>query len=103
MTTVRPGVAAALYDTTPPRRDVRGEFTGDPIDDDVLDRVVRAAHAAPSVGLTQPWDFVVIRATTTRQRFRDHVMAERQTFAEALASDRARQFGDIQIDAIMEA
>ena len=96
-------VARAVFDTIHRRRDVRGEFTGDPVDDDVLDRVLCAAHAAPSVGLTQPWDFVVIRATTTRQRFRDHVMAERQTFAESLASDRARQFCDIKIEGIMEA
>jgi 5,6-dimethylbenzimidazole synthase len=102
VTTARSGVAD-VYDTIHRRRDVRAEFTGERIDDEILGRVLRAAHAAPSVGLTQPWDFVVIRATTTRQRFRDHVMEERLTFADTLASDRARQFADIRIEGIMEA
>ena len=51
-----------LYEVIRTRRDVRAEFTGDPVPDDVLRRVLSAAHAAPSVGHSQPWDFVLVRA-----------------------------------------
>ncbi|PRC60730.1 5,6-dimethylbenzimidazole synthase, partial [Mycobacterium sp. ITM-2017-0098] len=51
-----------LYDVINRRRDTRREFTGAPIEDDVLQRVLLAAHAAPSVGMSQPWDFVLVRS-----------------------------------------
>ena len=41
-------------------RDVRGEFLPNPIPEKVLERVLRAAHHAPSVGFMQPWDFIVV-------------------------------------------
>ena len=43
-----------LYDIIMARRDVRAEFTGDPIPEAALRRLLAAAHAAPSVGLTPP-------------------------------------------------
>lgn len=55
-----PGPRAAFYDVVTRRRDVRAEFSGEPVDPAVLERVLSAAHAAPSVGLTQPWDFVLV-------------------------------------------
>ncbi len=43
-----------IYDVIHRRRDVRGQFTGEPVTTEVLDRILAAAHAAPSVGLSQP-------------------------------------------------
>ena len=94
---------AALYEAIMRRRDVRSEFTGAPLPDAALLRLLSAAHAAPSVGLTQPWDFVIVRAEATRRLFRDHVTTERQRFAETLAGDRSRLFERIQIDGILES
>lgn len=85
------------------RRDVRGEFTGEPIDDDVLDRVLGAAHSAPSVGLSQPWDFVLVTRESTRQTFAEHVRGERDVFAETLDTGRAATFANIKIEGIMES
>jgi 5,6-dimethylbenzimidazole synthase len=73
------------------------------VDSHVLSRVLSAAHAAPSVGLSQPWDFIVIRSPVTRRRFHDHVMAERDVFAESLPPDRARTFAGIKIEGILDA
>ncbi len=92
-----------LYDTIFARRDVRGQFTGEPVDPTALQRVLAAAHAAPSVGLSQPWDFVVVSDHETRGSFRSHVESERDTFARSLDEDRARLFGDIKIEGILEA
>jgi 5,6-dimethylbenzimidazole synthase len=96
-------ISTSIYQTIMRRRDVRGEFTGDPIPPSVLLRLLGAAHAAPSVGLTQPWDFIVVESRTTRERFRQHVLAERETFAATLALERAARFAPIKIEGILES
>lgn len=94
---------AELYDVINRRRDVRREFTGDPIDEDVLLRVLEAAHRAPSVGLSQPWDFVLVRDQATREQFRDHVRTERDTFAASLPPERQQTFAKIKVEGICES
>ncbi|MGW4293101.1 5,6-dimethylbenzimidazole synthase [Micromonospora chersina] len=92
-----------LYDVIHRRRDVRAEFTGEPVPDDVLDRILTAAHAAPSVGNSQPWDFVLVRDPGTRRRFHAHVQVERDTFAATLDGDAAERFARIKIDGVLES
>ncbi|MFI6331507.1 5,6-dimethylbenzimidazole synthase [Micromonospora chersina] len=92
-----------LYDVIHRRRDVRAEFTGEPVPDDVLDRILTAAHAAPSVGNSQPWDFVLVRDPGTRRRFHAHVQSERDTFAATLDGDAAERFARIKIDGVLES
>jgi 5,6-dimethylbenzimidazole synthase len=92
-----------LYEVINRRRDTRAEFTGDPIPDEVLRRVLLAAHSAPSVGLSQPWDFVLVSDPVVRQRFRDHVTTERETFAADLDPDRAALFAKIKVEGILES
>jgi 5,6-dimethylbenzimidazole synthase len=92
-----------FYEVVTKRRDVRAEFTGHPVADDVLHRVLSAAHAAPSVGLSQPWDFVVIRDPDTRKAFQEHVANEREVFAAQLQGDRAQTFSRIKIEGILSS
>ena len=93
----------SLYDVLHRRRDVRGEFTGEPIPDEVLRRVLTAAHSAPSVGLSQPWDYVLVRDEATRRSFREHVLAERDVFDAKLSGERAETFARIKVEGIMES
>lgn len=92
-----------LYDVIARRRDVRTEFVDEPLDDDVLWRVLGAAHRAPSVGLTQPWDFVVVRDRAVRSRFAEHVAQQRRAFAEGLDGERAERFGPITVQGVLGA
>ncbi|GAB2859725.1 5,6-dimethylbenzimidazole synthase [Nocardioides pacificus] len=92
-----------LYETIFRRRDVRAEFTGESVPDDVLTRVLGAAHAAPSVGHTQPWDFVLVRSKATRARFREHVQREREVFASTLEGERRDTFDRIKVEGVMES
>ncbi|MHA0285103.1 5,6-dimethylbenzimidazole synthase [Mycobacterium sp. C3-094] len=92
-----------LYDVIRRRRDTRREFTGAPVPDDVLERVLLAAHAAPSVGMSQPWDFVLVRSRETLRAFRDHVATEREVFASTLTGERAEMFSRITIEGICES
>ena len=66
-----------LYETIFRRRDIR-EFISDPIPDEVLARVLVAAHHAASVGFTQPWDFIIVRDVEQRRRVRQVFEDERQ-------------------------
>lgn len=91
----------AFYQVLNRRRDVRAEFSGAEIPEDVLRRVLGAAHAAPSVGLSQPWDFVLVKNMDTRRAFRDHVMTERQIFADELSGERASTFSKIKVEGIL--
>jgi nicotinate-nucleotide--dimethylbenzimidazole phosphoribosyltransferase len=83
------------------RRDVR-RFRPDPVDDALLERVLEAAHRAPSVGLSQPWRFVVVRSTETRARVR--ALAERERARQAPRfGPRARAFLDQKVEGVLEA
>jgi 5,6-dimethylbenzimidazole synthase len=92
-----------LYDIITARRDVRGEFTGGRADPDALERILAAAHAAPSVGLSQPWDFIVIDDHGIRSTFREHVLDQRAVFAAMLPPERRRLFDAIRIEGILGA
>jgi len=92
-----------LYEAIHRRRDVRGQFTGAPVDPEALERVLAAAHAAPSVGLTQPWDFILVANEATRHLFSDHVQTERDLFAETLPPERAGVFAGIKVDGVLES
>ena len=92
-----------LYEVVHRRRDTRAEFTGAEIPPDVLRRVLTAAHAAPSVGLSQPWDFVLVRDESIRRAFRDHVQAERSVFSAQLDQERAETFSRIKVEGVMES
>ncbi|WP_312856065.1 5,6-dimethylbenzimidazole synthase [Nocardioides stalactiti] len=94
---------AALYDVIARRRDVRAEFTGEEVGEDRLLRVLDAAHRAPSVGMSQPWDFVVVRDPAVRRTFRDHVATERETFAASLPEERRGTFATIKVEGICES
>ncbi|MGI5521583.1 5,6-dimethylbenzimidazole synthase [Micromonospora sp. CA-259024] len=92
-----------FYETIHRRRDVRAQFTGAPIPDETLDRILTAAHAAPSVGISQPWDFILVRDPELRQEFHRHVERERDTFAATLDGAAAERFTRIKIDGVRES
>ncbi len=92
-----------LYDVIHRRRDVRGQFTGAPVPGEVLDRILAAAHAAPSVGLSQPWDFILVGDRRPRETFHRHVAGEREVFAATLTGEAARRFARIKIDGVLES
>ncbi|MFF8377616.1 nicotinate-nucleotide--dimethylbenzimidazole phosphoribosyltransferase [Streptomyces sp. NPDC015661] len=84
------------------RRDIRNGFRSDPIPHEVLLRVLEAAHTAPSVGHSQPWDFVVIRSAETRQTMHELAQRQREAYAKSLPKARAKQFKELKIEAILD-
>ncbi|MGW2345224.1 nicotinate-nucleotide--dimethylbenzimidazole phosphoribosyltransferase [Streptomyces sp. NPDC001661] len=84
------------------RRDIRNGFRSDPIPHEVLLRVLEAAHTAPSVGHSQPWDFVVIRSADTRRAMHELAMRQKDAYAKSLPKGRAKQFKELKIEAILD-
>ena len=93
----------AVYKTIFNRRDVRAEFKSDPIPDDVLMRILTAAHHAPSVGFMQPWDFVIVRSDQTKQKLKQGFI-QANAEAEALfEGERKEQYRSLKLEGILEA
>jgi nicotinate-nucleotide--dimethylbenzimidazole phosphoribosyltransferase len=93
----------ALWRVFEARRDVRRRFLPEQVRDDVMQRVLRAAHMAPSVGLSQPWDFLLITDTATKRRVVEHVEEQRRKFSASLSAARAQHFDRLKIEAILSA
>lgn len=98
-----PAEREAVYRAIRDRRDVRTGFRPDPIPDAVLTRVLESAHRAPSVGFSQPWDFVVVADTETRHKVRELARRQRDAYAGRLPGARARAFSGLKVEAILEA
>ena len=84
------------------RRDIR-EFISDPIPDEVLARVLIAAHHAASVGFTQPWDFILVRDLERRRRVKEVFEAERQKNAAQFSGERREKYLSLKLEGILEA
>lgn len=98
-----PAEIDAFYAVAGARRDVRNGFLPDPVDDDVLTRILAAAHQAPSVGLSQPWDFLVLREREIREEVQRLAQAQRDAFAATLPWARALAFSRLKVEAILES
>jgi 5,6-dimethylbenzimidazole synthase len=102
-----PGYAVAdrevVHRVIAERRDVRRGFLDVPVDDGLLTRVLEAAHRAPSVGLSQPWDFLLIRDVATRRKIHELATQQRDAFARSLPRDRRAAFDGLKIEAILDA
>lgn len=92
---------AAVYEAIASRRDIRRGFTMEPIDGAVLERILVAAHQAPSVGLSQPWDFLLLRDVEQRQHIQALAARQRDAFAASLPTGRTRLFDGIKVEAIL--
>ena len=94
---------AAVYRAIFTRRDVRAQFTDKPVGEDVLLRLLTAAHHAPSVGFMQPWNFIVIRDDGVKQRAQG---AFAEANAEAMAmfeTGRRALYSSLKLEGIRQA
>ena len=94
---------AAVYQAIFSRRDVRGQFLPTPVPDDLLARVLMAAHHAPSVGFMQPWNFLLVRSQEVKQRVQG-VFAQANAEAARMFPDEKREiYSKLKLQGILEA
>ncbi len=93
------GVYKAIYT----RRDVRSHFIDKEIPEDVLLRILDAAHHAPSVGFSQPWNFIIIRDKDTRLKVKALFEQELMRSATLLEEPRRSKYLSLKLEGIMES
>ncbi|GAA2406966.1 5,6-dimethylbenzimidazole synthase [Mycolicibacterium llatzerense] len=92
---------AAVYRVMSERRDMRHFTPNSEVPEDVLRRILEAAHMAPSVGLMQPWRFLRITDPAMRSAIKDLVDAERIQTGEALGP-RESEFLALKVEGIRD-
>jgi 5,6-dimethylbenzimidazole synthase len=95
-----------LYKAILSRRDVRSHFISDKnIPNDVLVRILNAAHHAPSVGFSQPWNFILIKDKSIRQQVKESFLTEYKKSISMLDNDKTRQekYLSLKLEGIMES
>jgi 5,6-dimethylbenzimidazole synthase len=90
-----------LYSIMQARRDMRHFISGESVDEAVLQRILEAAHSAPSVGLMQPWRFIRIQKSDLREQIAHLVDAECVQTAELL-DERKQEFLKLKVEGIRE-
>ncbi|WP_310779016.1 5,6-dimethylbenzimidazole synthase [Mycobacterium sp. Z3061] len=91
----------AVYRVISERRDMRRFSPGARVPEEVLARLLHAAHAAPSVGLMQPWRFIRITDRDLRRRIHALVDAERLLTGAALGT-REAEFLALKVEGVLE-
>ncbi len=97
-----PAERTTLYRVIESRRDVRA-FRSDPIATNTLARILGAAHSAPSVGLMQPWNFIVIRDAVTKSRVKALFEIQNELALANYAGARADLYGSLKLEGLEEA
>jgi 5,6-dimethylbenzimidazole synthase len=92
-----------VYRAIRERRDVRFGFLPEALADDVLLRLLGAAHNAPSVGLMQPWRFIVIRSLRVRGAVRDIFSQAQKLAADSYGGERGELYRGLKLEGILEA
>lgn len=92
-----------LYRAIHERRDVRSQFRPDPIAPDVLARLLKAAHHAPSVGFMQPWDFLIVDRLDVKLAVKALYDEANAEAARNYSGDRADQYRRLKLEGIVES
>jgi len=92
-----------LYKAIFSRRDVRSNFTSEPIDDKTLSRVLNAAHHGPSVGFSQPWNFILIKDITTRKKIKESFDKERERSSHIVQEPKKSKYLSLKLEGILDS
>lgn len=93
----------ALYKVIYSRRDVRGQYLPDSVPEEVISRVLDAAHHAPSVGFMQPWDFIVVKDVETRQKVKEGFELAHAEAAAMFCGAKQDAYRSFKLEGIMES
>ncbi len=92
-----------LYKAIYSRRDVRSHFTSRSIDDDILARILNAAHHAPSVGFSQPWNFILIKEMITKKKIKDSFEQEKNRSSKLIEEPKRSKYLSFKLEGILES
>jgi len=93
------GFYKAIYS----RRDVRSRFTSKSINDEILTRILNAAHHAPSVGFSQPWNFILIKNEKTKMKIKESFDEERKRSSQFVDEPKRSQYLSFKLEGILDS
>ena len=93
----------SFYKAIYSRRDVRSNFTSESIDDQVLTRILKAAHHAPSVGFSQPWNFILVKNIETRKKIKESFEKEKASSSSLVEEPRRSKYLSYKLEGILES
>lgn len=93
----------AVYRVIRARRDVRRGFLPQTLPEELVTRLLDAAHSAPSVGLMQPWRFILVRSREVRTEIHTAFQEANRQAAEIYQQDRREQYASLKLEGILEA
>ena len=93
---------ARLHELMAWRRDIR-HFRSDALPAGALERLIATACLAPSVGLSQPWRFVIVEDVARRQAVLDNFTACNADALTAYSDDRAARYATLKLAGLREA
>jgi len=93
----------SFYKAIYSRSDVRSNFTSDPIDTKVLMRILEAAHHAPSVGFSQPWNFILVRNVETRKKIKESFEKEKARSSNLIEEPRRSKYLSYKLEGILDS
>ena len=93
------GFYKAIYS----RRDVRSHFTSKPIKDDILSKILHAAHHAPSVGFSQPWNFILIKDSKTKEKIKESFDIEKNRSSQLIEKPKRSKYLSFKLEGILES
>ena len=92
-----------LYKAIHSRRDVRSHFTSREIEDGILSRILNAAHHAPSVGFSQPWNFILIKNSQTKARIKKSFEEEKESSSQLIEDPKRSKYLSFKLEGILES
>lgn len=98
-----PDEKAGLYRAIETRRDVRDQFLPDPLPDEVVTRLLMAAHSAPSVGFMQPWNFLLVRSLEKRRRVHEAFCRANEEAALMFQGEQRDRYRSLKLEGILKA
>ncbi|RZN06062.1 5,6-dimethylbenzimidazole synthase [Bradyrhizobium genosp. SA-3] len=84
------------------RRDVR-RFRSDPLPEGAITRLIDTACLSPSVGLSQPWRFVVVDDAARRRTVIDDFKSCNAEALNAFAGERAAHYATLKLSGLEQA
>jgi 5,6-dimethylbenzimidazole synthase len=98
-----PEEKSGFYKAVFSRRDVRSHFISEPIDEQVLSKILNAAHHAPSVGFSQPWNFILIKDLETRKRVKESFDNERMRSSNLIEDSKRSKYLSLRLQGILDS
>ena len=93
------GFYKAIYS----RRDVRSHFISKSIEDDILSKILHAAHHAPSVGFSQPWNFILIKNIETKNKIKKSFEEEKKRSSKLIEDPKKSKYISFKLEGILES